>query len=80
MRLRPIASICCSPPDKNSCLLFATLGEPRKHVKDASPVVRNGTGGSPQCATELQVFVQRQIGEYLASFGDMANTQLAGFT
>ena len=65
---RLIASICCSPPDKNGGRHVPTFGKVRETVVDCLGFSRHIVG--PAIGTHQEVFMYGQADEYLASFGD----------
>ena len=60
-RPRPIASICCSPPDSVPASWRAALGQDREQREDALELVR-ASRGRPACGigAHLQIFPHRQ--------------------
>ena len=63
---RPMASICCSPPDMRAGTLLLALAQPREQVEDPLHVARDGVAVVALEGAELEVLVHRHAPEDLA--------------
>ena len=72
---RPIASICCSPPESRLPMLPSALGEPRKQRADL--VERPWLGRAAAVGRRRdQILARGEIGENLPALGHQADAEL----
>ena len=68
---RPIASICCSPPESSAPRLRPPLAQPRKQLEHA----HRGPRGRPVAAVATQVLAHGQVREDLPALGHEAEPE-----
>jgi hypothetical protein len=80
---RPIASICCSPPDnvpaswlRRTCKLAATLGEHSKQLVDTVEVALPLGPAAERVGTHFEVFEHGHRGEDLPPLRRMGNAEM----
>ena len=77
MRQRPMASICCSPPESVPAAWPQPLRELGKHRQDALAVGRPVLPRAGQHRAHVEVFGDGERGENLPAFGHLADAEIA---
>lgn len=75
MSARPMASICCSPPERVAGGLLAAFAQDGEHLVGALDVLFDALLVGAQEGAELEVFGDRQPGEDVASLGGVGEAQ-----
>jgi hypothetical protein len=75
---RPIASICCSPPDNvpASCERRAAFREDREQREDALDIARPCGTPARRIGAHLEIFKYRHRGEYLPALRHMGDAEM----
>ena len=72
---RPIASICCSPPDKRTRRLLSPLGKARKLGIDPIAVRGDLRASGAQIGAHVEVLLDRHVRKYPPSFRTMRDAR-----